>query len=247
MRRQSIKELLNLNFVDYTNKTYYLGKYDLPYVKCIINVVFDYLALYSEVSDYHKTINTCVCFYQYDNVFDGICGLFNAIYYNDVSLLNFYKKRFEGVKYFIAPDYSQVGDAPVVECLYRYFKARIVSLWLTLELGAVVVPNITYGNYESFSDMLIGLEDSNVVAFSLKGSMKDIEQKKLLIDAIKYTVDKLKLDCIVVYSVSTEDDKVYNLFSYAISKGIKVIIPNNSLKTRNVIHYKNGGVDNGKI
>lgn len=207
----------------------------------------DYLALFSEVKDYHKTDKTCVCFYQYDNIFDGICGLFNAVYYNDVSLLKFYKERFNGIKYFIAPDYSQVGDAPAVECLYRYFKSRIVSLWLTLELGAVVIPNITYANNESFFDMLIGLEDCKVVAFSIKGSMKDFEQRKLLVDAIKYTVDHLELESIIVYSVSSCDNKVYDIFSYAINKGIKICIPNNSLKMRNLIHLNDGGEDNGKI
>lgn len=245
MRRKSIKELLNLNFVDYTNQTYYLGKYDLPYVTCIIGEDLDYLALFSEVKDYHKSDKTGVCFYQYDNVFDGICGLFNAIYYNDVSLLKFYKERFKNVYYFIAPDYSQVGDAPVVECLYRYFKSRVVSLWLTLELDAVVIPNITYGRKESFSDMLVGMDDCNVVAFSLKGSMKDTEQKSLLLDAIKYTVDHLNLESIIVNSVSTNNDKVYELFAYAIEKGIKIIIPNNSLKSRNDIKRLDGGEVNG--
>lgn len=238
MKRKSIKKLLELDFADYTNKTYYLGKYDLTYIKCDISVDFDYLALYSEVKDYHRTLKTCVCFYQYDTIFDGIFGIFNAIYYNDVELLKFYKERFKEIKYFIAPDYSQVGDAPVIECLYRYFKSRIVSLWLTLELGAIVIPNITYGNNESFSNMLIGLEDSNIVSFSLKGSMKDIEQKKLLSEAIKYTVDNLKLDKIVVYSVCASDKTVYEIFAYAISKGIEVIIPNNSLKARNIMLSK---------
>lgn len=245
MRRKSIKELLNLNFVDYTNQTYYLGKYDLPYIKCTIGEDLDYLALFSEVKDYHKTDKTGVCFYQYDNVFDGICGIFNAIYYNDVSLLKFYKERFKDVNYFIAPDYSQVGDAPVVECLYRYFKSRVVSLWLTLEVGAAVIPNITYGRRESFTDMLVGMDDCNVVAFSLKGSMQDIEQKSLLLEAIKYTVDHLNLESIVVYSVSTNNDKVYELFKYAIKKGIKIIIPENSLKSRNGIKKLDGGELNG--
>jgi len=247
MRRKSIKELLNLNFADYTNKTYYLGKYDLPYIICNSSVNIDYLALYSELNDYHKTEKTCVCFYHYDKVFDGIYGLFNAIYYNENSLLDFYKERFNGIEYFIAPDYSQVGDAPVVECLYRYFKSRIVSLWLTLELGAIVIPNITYGNHESFSDMLIGLEDTNIVAFSIKGSMLDLEQRKLLDNAITYTVDHLNLTSIIVYSVSIDDKKVYDIFSYAVNKGINVCIPKNSLKLRNLLHCSCGGKNNGKI
>ena len=132
-----------------------------------------------------------------------------------------------------------------MECLYRYFKSRVVSLWLTLEVGAAVIPNITYGRRESFTDMLVGMDDCNVVAFSLKGSMQDIEQKSLLLEAIKYTVDHLNLESIVVYSVSTNNDKVYELFKYAIKKGIKIIIPENSLKSRNGIKKLDGGELNG--
>ena len=132
-----------------------------------------------------------------------------------------------------------------MECLYRYFKSRVVSLWLTLEVDAVVIPNITYGRRESFSDMLVGMDDCNVVAFSLKGSMQDVEQKMLLFEAIKYTVDHLKLESIIVYSVSTNNEKVYEFFSYAIKKGIKIIIPNNSLKSRNDIKKLDGGEVNG--
>ena len=132
-----------------------------------------------------------------------------------------------------------------MECLYRYFKSRVVSLWLTLEVDAKVIPNITYGRRESFSDMLVGMDDCNVVAFSLKGSMQDVEQKSLLLEAIKYTADHLKLDSIIVYSVSTNNEKVYEFFSYAIKKGIKIIIPNNSLKSRNDIKKLDGGEVNG--
>jgi len=106
--------------------------------------------------------------------------------------------------------------------------------------GITANPTIGY-----FSDMLVGMDDCNVVAFSLKGSMQDVEQKMLLFEAIKYTVDHLKLKSIVVYSVSTNNDKVYELFAYAIKKGIKIIIPENSLKSRNGIKKLDGGEVNG--
>ena len=84
--------------------------------------------------------------------------------------------------------------------------------------------------------MLDGLEDCNVVAFSTKGSLKEIRQKELLIEAIKYTVDHLhKLIQIVVYDVSINDSIITDLFKYARSKGIEVSIPNNLLKMRNNI------------
>ena len=237
VKKNNLKKLLNLNIVDFINQTYSCGKYDLPYVRCPSNITIDYLALYSEIQNYHKTENTCVCFYQYDLKFDTIKGIFNAIYYNDEKLIAKYKERFKGVKYAIAPDYSQLGDINRIENLYRLFKARIVSIWLILECDVLVIPNITYANENYFDIMLDGMEETEVVAFSAKGSMRENDERELFLKAIKITVDGLpKLKKIVVYSVSIDDEKVLKLFEYASLKGIEIIIPDNILKERNVVN-----------
>ena len=239
MKKKDFKKLLNLNFTDLTEQTYSIGKYDLPYVICPCDINIDYLALYSHTGEYNKTKNTAVCFYQYDNIFDGLYGLYNAIYYHDENLLKKYKDRFKNVKYFIAPDYSQCGDINTIENLYRIFKARIVSLWFVLELGILTIPNVTYANENYFQSMLDGMEDVNIVAFSIKGSMKEQKQKELLVKAIQHTVDTLtKLKKIIVYSVCINDENVLELFKYAISKNIEICIPNNILKIQNIERNK---------
>lgn len=74
---------------------------------------------------------------------------------------------------------------------YRRFKARIVSLWFILELGILTVPNVTYANENYFYSMLDGMEDTNVVALNIKGSMKNKKQRELLVKAIHKIVDSL--------------------------------------------------------
>lgn len=239
VKKNNLKKLINLNFTDLTNQTYLVGKYDLPYVTCSEVVNPDYLALYSETNNYFKTENTCICFYQYDNKFDGIRGIYNAIYYGDEKLLAKYKVRFKGVKYAIAPDYSQCGDIPRFENIYRLAKSRIVSNWLLLECNVLVIPNVTYASESYFDVMLDGMENTEVVAFSVKGLLRATSEKELLLKAIHHTIDNLKqLKKIMVYSVSASDKKVMSLFEYALSKGIEVIIPNNILKERNAINKK---------
>ncbi len=209
----------------------------MPYFKCPANIDIDYLALYSEVRNYNKTANTCVCFYQYDINFDTMKGIFNAIYYNDEKLLANYKERFKKVKYAIAPDYSQLGDIHRAENIYRLFKARIVSVWLVLECDVLVIPNVTYASDNYFDVMLDGMEDTEIVAFSVKGSMREADEKELFLKAIKIAVDGLpKLKKIIVYSVSVDDSKTLKLFEYASLKGIDIIIPDNILKERNIIN-----------
>ena len=236
VKKKNLKKLLNLNFVDLTNKTYHIGKYDLPYVNCPNVLNPDYLALYSERCNYFKTENTWVCFYIFDKEFDTINGIYNAIYYNNQTKLKKIKEKLSGVKYAIAPDYSQCGDIPRVENIYRLFKARIVSLWMLFELDIIVIPNVTYANENYFDVMLDGMHNCEVIAFSIKGSVKETLERALLSKAIKYTVDNLdKLKKIIVYSVLIDDERTKELFKYASSHGIEIVVPSNVLKERNKI------------
>lgn len=232
--KNNLKKLLNLNFADLINQARTVGDFEFPCVPCYSNIKPNYLVLYKDIREYTKTNNTCLCFYENDIHFDGINGLFNAIYYGDNKLLNKYKERFKNIKYVIAPDYSELGDLPFIENVYRIYKARLVSLWLLLECNIQVIPNITYASEDYFAIMLDGIRESKTVAISTKGVLINKEEKDLLIMAIKYVVDNMpNLETIVVYSVSTNDDNVIKLFDCAIVKGVDVVIPNNLLKERN--------------
>ncbi len=213
-------KLLNLNYLKYTNETYSCGPFDFPYITNVKVPTLDYIALYSDKREYHKTPNTAVAFYEYDNIFDGINGLFNAIYYDHQALINKYKERFKGVKYVISPDYSQCGDVQVIENLYRYFKAAIVSLFFILELDIEVIPNITYASKDYFPYMLNGIEDVEVICFSLVGSYKNLEQRELLSAAIDYCLIHLSnLKQIILYRDNLSNDDVLPPFSKSSREG----------------------------
>ena len=126
---KELTKLLNLNYTKFSNRTKSVGENDFPELICKTKVYPDYLALYSETSKYHETDFTCVCFYQYDDEFDGKDGLFNAIYYGVEERLKYFKKRFEGVRFVITPDQSELGDVHRIENDYRIFKSRIIGLW----------------------------------------------------------------------------------------------------------------------
>ncbi|SCW46774.1 DUF4417 domain-containing protein [Eubacterium ruminantium] len=230
---KDLQKLLNLQYLRYTNKTHSVGRHDLPEIICNTKVYPDYIALYPNKAEYRKTPFTAVAFYNYDDVFDGKDGLYNAIYYNDEKRLEWFKERFRGVRFFISPDYSELGDVDDIENNYRIKKARVVSLWLAIEMNAIVIPNITYPTVNSLWFYLDGLEKCTVVAFSTKGFIDNLVEREYLIEAVKYTVDHLHLEAIIVYDVCKDDKEALKIFNYAIEKGIKVIIPDNSLKQRN--------------
>ena len=193
----------------------------------------DYIALFGQPSDYRHTPKTAVAFFQYDDVFDGQHGLYNAIYYGNRKDIRALKKRFKGVRFAIAPDYSLCGDVDKAEILLRIKRSRVVAIWMTLELDICVIPLVSFPRAADLDDILAGLEECEVVAFSTKGFVKDAEERANLIEGVKRTVDRLNLKAIVVYDVCKTDKAALEIFDYAIKKGVKVVIPNNILKNRN--------------
>lgn len=233
-KKKNLKKLLNLGIVDYTNLTPKYGEMDMPYIRCKKIPEIDYMATYSQPATYFHSIGTCVTFFEYDVNFDGLYGLWNAIYYGVKELQEFYIERFQGVKYFVAPDYSKCGDVSEAENVHRQFKARIVSIWLTMNLNAVVIPLVSCANETGMKYMLDGMEDCTVVAFNAKGPMGNPRQLEIFRKSIKYTVDCLSnLQVILVYSSSPNKEKVLEIFKYAVDAGVDVQMPDNMLQSRN--------------
>lgn len=232
---RNMNRLLNYNFLDLTNKAPRSKILGMPMLHCDTKIYPDFLALYPETGLYHKTFRTAVTFYSYDIVFDGKNGLFQAIYFHDTPRLDYFQKRFSGVNFIISPDYSVFGDIPEAENQYRIWKARIVSLWLGSATQAVIIPNVSYANERSFPLYFAGLEQCKVVAFSTKAHMRNSKERALLKSAVRYAVDHLPLDAIIVYSACGLESHCLKLFQYAISKGIQVVIPENTLHHRNVL------------
>lgn len=232
---EDMYDLLNYNVLKLLNKAQRKGLFDMPVLHCDIKVFPDYIALYNQKSLYTKTPLTSVSFYNYDNEFDGENGLYNAIKYNKVNKLNEYKDRFKDVNYIISPDYTMFGDIHKIINLNRVLKARIVSLWFTMEMGKVVIPNISYFDEEWLPFCLDGLEECNTLAISAKGHIDNPNERELFRKVIKYVANNLpKLENIVVYSVCKNDGTVLESLMYATQKGINVVIPDNTLRHSNM-------------
>lgn len=240
-----LRKKLNLSYLELTNKTRAMGDHNLPALACNTEVLPDFIALHGQPGVYHTTPLTAVGYWQFDDEFDGIHGLYNAIYYKDKKLLAKYRERYKGVKIFFTPDYSQFGDVDDIEEHYRLKKARIVGLWLVLELGAVVIPFITMPTPASVDFALDGLEDCHVVAFSTKGYVNNPFEREILKQIVQLTVDTLDLRTIVVYDVCKDNCAVEDIFAYAIEHGIKVVVPMNTLKARNIAKAKAAEIRKG--
>lgn len=231
-----MKKRFNLGYLDLLKGNPCPGYWQLPYFLCTAKTYPDYIALYSQPGDYTHTQNTAVSFAQYDDVIDGVEGLFNAIKYNLKKKLDEFKLRFKDVPYIIIPDYSQFADGPNWINAENLGKGRIVGLWFQREMRKIVIPLITFPSLEWIDEVLIGLKDCSVVAFNTKCYIQNPKEWSILQEAVEKTINTLhNLKVIVVYDVCKDNDTVDQLFFYAKQKGIKIIVPNNTLKERNRI------------
>lgn len=213
--------------------------HDLPMIGDFHDEYPDYIALFNHPAEYNKTDDTGVGFYISDLYFDGIDGLYPAIVYKDIELLRYYKYRLLNIKYVIAPDYSSFGNFKDCTLINQLEKQAVVIGWLVLELNAIVYPNLTYGLKPSFK-MCFGIiyKGSNV-AISLKGCSTG-DNAALLKEAVKFFVDNNAPKAIIAYSVAS-DKTTYELLQYAIDKGVKIYIVDNTLRLRNLRRISNNG------
>ena len=212
-----------------------LNEYNLPIHYCNSDIYPDFIALNTEKSKYKITPNTAVAFYAFDKTFDSKNGLYNAIYYQDKRLLKKFRKIYKGVKFVIAPDYSLYDDIWQFENYSRLLKIRVIMLWFTLEIGAVVIPNAIYLSSDKLPIYYSGFEECNMMCFSTKGHMKHSENRNKIKENVKYVTDNLNLKIILVYTCCASDTETLKLFEYAIQHGITVILVDNTLRQRNKI------------
>ena len=224
--RDNFKDIFGVYFLESLS---FEGDYDMPIVGNFDDIsVIDYIALYSDTSEYNKTENTCVAFYQYDHVFDGIHGLYNSIIYKDEERLNKFRERFKGVKYIIAPDYSLFGDFPNALQIFNIYKSRVCMCWLIANTKAKILPNVRWTFPFTFEYCFDGIMKGSNIAIGVLGQIRDKENKKMFLDGLKVAIDRIEPKRLLVYGFVTESN-FDELFEYAKSKGIKIIIPHSKI------------------
>lgn len=218
------------------NNVLVTGKYDMPVIGYFGSELPDYLALYSNIQDYHFTPNTCITFFQYDEQFDSIKGLWNAIIHQNEKLLNSYKERFKSVKFIVCPDYSITGDMPLAMQIFNVYRSRVVAIWLREFCGCTIIPNLRFNNEKSYDYCFDGIAYNSIVCLSILGLCSKPEDIRNLINGLHETILRINPLKIIVYGECT--DKKFNyIFEECFQKGIEIIRPNSRTKEFWRCHY----------
>ncbi len=207
----------------------FAGDYDMPEVSNDDEIAsIDYLALYSDLQDYNKTDNTCVAFYQYDHVFDGIHGLYNSIIYQDEKRLSKFRERFKNVKYIVSPDYSLFGDFPNALQIFNVYKSRVCLVWLIANTNAKIIPNVRWTFSFTYEYCFDGIKKGSNIAIGVLGQMHHKDNKAMFLQGFKKAIDTIEPKTILVYGFITEGN-FDEYFEYAKSKGVQIIIPHSKI------------------
>ena len=211
------------------NNVLVAGKYDIPVVGYFGTDLPDYLALYSNVQDYGKTLNTCVTFFEYDGRFDSINGLWNAIIHKNQKLLNLYNERFKKVRFIVCPDYSITGDMPLCMQIFNIYRSRIVAMWLRENCGCTIIPNLRFNSKKSYEFCFDGIAYRSVLCLSILGLCSKQVDVQNLINGLHETIIRIRPRTIIVYGECTEN-KFYKIFDECLKNNIEIVRPNNRNK-----------------
>lgn len=233
--RGNLKELLRLEFTDWTNLCQCEGKYDLPNISLHMDDFFiDHLILYSERNHFEEWDDCAMCFYEYDKVYDGYNGIYELIINpRKKKELEKFEKEVDKCATFISPDYSICGDIPFAENLHRIFKSRVVGSYLINKMGKYVIPNISFVDERTKEAAFMGVDKHSVVAISLMGCMLEKDQKKLIERILKETIKELEPSFIVLFNIASKGEFLDHLINIIKKSGTKYMLPDNKMWVRN--------------
>lgn len=206
------------------NNVVVTGKYDIPVVGYFGDELPDYLALYSNVQDYRKTKNTCVSFFQFDDKFDSIYGIWNAIISNNEKLQKRYIERFENVKFVVCPDYSITGDMPKAMQIFNVFRSRVVAIWLREKCGCTIIPNLRFNNSKSYDFCFDGIAYNSVVCLSILGLCSKPIDVQNLINGLHEAIIRIRPKTIILFGMC-KDKKFNKIFTECIENNIRILRP----------------------
>lgn len=165
----------------------FCGEEEFPAIKSC-NEIPNKIIPFSEAMKLKNSDYNCwICFYELD------C-LFIRFWNNPHKYLDKIKK-FNGV---ISCDFSMYVNMPLVMQKYHVYMGRALANWL-IDNGVKVIPNVRLGDERTYSFAFDGLYKGDVIAIGTIGTIKNLEEKKIVVNAIKKTIEILEPRDIIIY------------------------------------------------
>lgn len=151
-----------------------------------------------------------VCFYEDDQKFDGLRGIWHDYQYALKVLCHF-----AGV---ITPDFSTYQDFPEPLKLYNTYRMRAYGCWLAAQ-GIQVINNVRWGTEETYDYCFNGIPKDSIIAIgTVGGGPRKLINRERFEDGLLHMVNRLHPRAIVIYGSAN-----YDCFRQLIENGICVV------------------------
>lgn len=174
---------------------------DIPYCPTILTELPKEIITWVEARKLHKKLirkdknyfcDSFICFYQYDQNFDGSrksVWLFPWLAMNVI-------KHFKGI---ITADVSTFQDFPYPLKIFNTYKMRAFGYWAGKQ-GVEVINNVRWGMPDTYGYCFDGIEKNSVVAIgTVGGSPKKLEDRARFVDGLFAMAERLRPHTIIVY------------------------------------------------
>lgn len=199
-QRKGCKDVFNAFLVEDAT---YQGMHEFPCIDPTYKIPNRVISFSKAISC--KDSDQWVHFYEDD-------FLFERLWKNPRKYLSILK-RYRGV---ILPDFSLYRDMPLVMQLWNIYRSRAIGTWLQHE-GVAVIPNIRFGDARTYKLSCQGISKKSVIAVGTHGSIKNKQDRDILIQGIIEVVSYLEPIAIVIYGTVPEV-----LSSLAEDKGFQI-------------------------
>lgn len=170
----------------------YDGEYDLPKVRGTKEPPPKELIAFDKAfksKEYHRWIHFYIDDYK-----------FSRIWNKPKKYLSFLKK-YQGV---ISPDFSIYRDMPLVMQIENTYRNRALSYWYE-QNGIPVIPNVRWGNKESYDFCFAGLPKNSMLAVGTHGALRYNDNRRYFYDGLREMIDRLTPHTLIVYGCTPKN------------------------------------------
>jgi hypothetical protein len=128
-----------------------------------------------------------------------------------------YLKKLKQCKGVISPDFSLYSNMPLPYQSWNAFRNKILAHWFQ-QNGIEVVPNVRWGNEQSFAFCFDGIEPGKTVAIGTHGCIKKKQDQYDFEKGLEVMLERIYPKNIIVYGKAPE-----KLFGQCIQRGINLI------------------------
>ena len=200
-QRSGCKDVFNAFLVRLAT---YAGDYEFPCINATQSTPNRLIPFSKAVSC--KDFDQWVHFYEDDYLFERLWKTPSK--YLEVL------ERYNGI---ILPDFSLYRDMPFSMQIWNIYRSRALGHWFQSN-GITVIPNIRFGDERTYQICCDGIEKKCVIAIGTHGTLKNREDREILIKGIDAVITRLEPTTVVVYGRTP--DRIFGKYTEA---GVRII------------------------